>query len=292
MHIFDPNVAAEYGIAEAVIIQHFQFWISNNKRNGRNENDGRTWTYNTTKALAETFPYLTEKQIWLAINRLVDAGVLMRGNYNQTAYDRTTWYAFTLESFWIQPEGKFHFPRRENQHSPGGEPIPDIPTDTLTDTKTETPAAGAPGDKGSGKKSSGKKKKTPGADVDWQRWVDRYDQHVKDRNDGIPHRWDGAQLGPQGLKGIRQHLVKISTKLEGKSDEDCGYGAWCYVLDHWDKLGDEWLVKQFDLTVVLKKITDILNRLKNAATTNRITPAGGTGKVGASQARNEALRDY
>lgn len=293
MHIFDPNVAAEFGIAEAVIIQHFQFWIANNKRNGRNENDGRTWTYNTTKALAETFPYLSEKQIWLAIDRLVEKGVLMKGNYNKTQYDRTTWYAFTLESFWIRPEGNFHFPRVENPAPASVEPIPDSPTDTLTNSGTDTPAADAPGDKKPDPiKKTASRKKTPGAenDKDWQRWVDRYEDHVKDRNGGTGHRWDGAQLGPQGLKGIRAHLVKISTKLDGKSDDDCGYGAWCYILDNWELLR-EWLQGQFDLTVILKKITDILNSLRNATNTNRGANSNGF-KPGTSEARVQALRDY
>jgi hypothetical protein len=293
MHIFDPNIAAEYGIAEAVIIQHFQFWIGNNKRNGRNENDGRTWTYNTTKALAETFPYLSEKQIWLAIDRLVEKGVLMRGNYNKNQYDRTTWYAFTLESFWIVPEGNFHFPRRENRKPTGGEPIPDTLPDTDTNQQPVNPGAGAPGGKAAAKKPAGKKKKAPGAetDTDWQRWVDRYDEHVKKHNDGIGHRWDGAQLGPQGLKGIRAHLVKISTKLEGKTDDDCGFGAWCFILDGWADLPDEWLRGQFDLTVILKKITDILNRFRNATNTNRGANTGGAAS-GTSAERVNAVANY
>lgn len=162
------------------------------------------------------------------------------------------------------------------------------------DDSTDSPAAGATVDKKPDKKQDNKKKKTPGAekDTDWQRWVDRYDQHVKDNNDGIPHRWDGAQLGPQGLKGIRAHLVKISTKLEGKSHDDCGFGAWCFVLDHWADLGDDWIRGQFDLTVILKKITDILNRVRNAANTNRGFNSNGGGKAGTSQARVDALRDY
>lgn len=291
MHIFDPNVAAEYGITGAVIIQHFQFWIGNNKRNNRNEHDGRTWTYNTTKALAETFPYLTEKQIWLAIDRLVEAGVLIRGNYNQTKYDRTTWYAFTLESFWIQPEGKFHFPYKENQPSQKGEPIPDTSPDNSTNEKQDISGAGAPVDRKPDKPADKKKKVSPPAekDTDWQRWVDRYEDHVKKHNGDIGHNWNGAQLGSSGLKGLRRHLVKVSTKVEGKSDEDCGFGAWCYILDRWDKLGDDWIAGQFDLTVILKKITEILNRLRNATNENR---GSNSGKSGTSEKRVAALKDY
>lgn len=289
MHIFDPNVAAEYGIAEAVIIQHFQFWIGNNKRNGRNENDGRTWTYNTTKALAETFPYLTEKQIWLAINRLVDAGVLMRGNYNQTAYDRTTWYAFTLESFWIVPEGNFHFPRRENRTADRVEPIPDTPPDTYASEKPNTP----PGQSAGGKKTEPKKtaqpKKTPGAgDADWQRWVDAWHDFFKGRHDQIEPVWNGAQLG--ALKKLRTYLCKVATQVDGKSRDDCGFSAWSFILENWDLL-DEWQRGQFDLTVVYQKINNVLTQIKHGTQTHRGAHSGGA-ESGTSASRVAAVANY
>jgi hypothetical protein len=157
--------------------------------------------------------------------------------------------------------------------------IPKIPTAAAGPEKPELPPKAKP-------------EKSEKPDLDWQRWVDRYELHVKKQNDGLGHHWTKVQLGPQGLKGIRTHLVKISTKLPGNSDDDCGYAAWEYVLDHWKDLGDEWLGKQFDLTIVLKKITDILNRLKNAANINRVASAGGNGKTSTSAARNQALRDY
>lgn len=295
MHLFDPNVAATYGIPEAVIIQHFQFWINNNKRNDRNENEGRTWTYNSTKALAESFPYLSEKQIWTAINHLVDAGVLMKGNFNSHKYDRTLWYAFTLEDFWIRPEGDFHFPKPENADHQQGGPIPDTPSDVKPaggpDTRSRASATRPAA------KKKPEKKKAPGPppapDKDWQRWIDRYEVHVKAHNDGIGHNWqDRSQLGENGLKGIRQHLVKVSTRVEGKSDDDCGYGAWDYILTNWENLHDDFLQRQFDLTVIRKKITDIINRLKTNGSTNSKSATSGGGKAGHSARREEAIREY
>lgn len=284
MHCFNPAIAAKYGVNEAIIIQSFQFWINNNKRNGRNEQEGRTWTFNSTKALQESFPYMTEKQIWLAIDRLVKAGVLMKGNFNTHKYDRTSWYAFTLESFWICPEGKFHFPWEENAVPPNSEPIP--VTNPVTDPATESLGAKAPSKK---KHASQKKGEEKGKDPDWQRWVDRYEEHVKKHNNHIGHRWDGSQLGPQGIKGIREHLVKIAHKKEGASADDCGFEAWGYILDNWENLRDEFLQREFDLTVILKKITNIINRLKDAGSkTNRGTTAAG----GTSQQRVDAVQNY
>jgi hypothetical protein len=320
VHLFDPEVAQQFGIVEAIIIKNFQFWIEHNFRNDRNHHDGRTWTYNSVRAFLELFPYMTKKQLYGALKRLEDGGVIITGNYNETKYDRTTWYAFADEGRWVSRKGKPHVPKKENPDTQKVTPIPDVPPDKIPgnkpDQESPAPARAAvfvvtadgmclapeipvipeipkiPAGQRPSEKPEQARPPSSEPDRDWQRWVDRFELHVKKHNDGLGHHWTKIQFGPQGLKGIRTHLVKISTKLPDNSDDDCGYLAWCYVLDHWADLGDEWLGKQFDLTVVLKKITDILNRLKNAATTNRVTPAGGNGKVSTSQARNEALRDY
>lgn len=288
MHYFDPNVAAQHGITEAVIIQHFQFWIKTNKRKGINENEGRTWTYVTVKELSEWFDYLSEKQVRTAISNLVDAGVLMKGNFNRSQYDRTTWYAFTLEDFWIKPEGNFQMPKPANGKDWPGEPIPDNSTGIKTNKET-TPAAGAPGGEKPRQdppreKRPGKKNTTP--DTDWQRWVDRWFEHFRELHDGTDPMFNPAQSG--ALKKLRVYLCKIAAQVPGKSRDDCGFAAWCYILDNWAKLR-EWLQGQFDLTVILKKINDILNSLKNATNQNRGTNTGG---AGTSQQRVDAVRNY
>lgn len=318
VHTFDPRVAKEHGVVEAVVIKSFQFWIAHNHENGTHRYDGRTWTYNSTRAMRRLFPYLSEKQIYGVLKRLIDRGVLVTGNYNKTGFDRTTWYAFAEEGRWISPPEDIHFPAREDGSAQTGGPIPDQEPVTNTSQepspaqaragavfivaadgtvvapeKPEIPAAPPPvrppERPESGRNPRNNRNSPP--DRDWQRWVDRYEEHVKGRNDGIGHHWTKVQLGPQGLKGIRAHLVKVSVKAPDRSDDDCGFAAWCYVLEHWAQL-DEWLRGQFDLCVLLKKITDILNRLKNGAHTNGGAAAPGGGKAGTSAARNQALADY
>ena len=88
-HHFDIEVAKEYGVVEAVFINHFQYWIVKNKANGLHQHDGRTWTYNSMKAFGELFPYLSTKSIRTVIQHLINQGVLLTGNFNETAYDRT-----------------------------------------------------------------------------------------------------------------------------------------------------------------------------------------------------------
>lgn len=94
-HMFNVEDAEKYGIACALMLNYLQHWILHNKANGTNYFDGRYWTFNSSAALHEQFPELSERQIRTALNKLVDAGLIMTGNYNQQRRDRTLWYAFT-----------------------------------------------------------------------------------------------------------------------------------------------------------------------------------------------------
>lgn len=100
-HHFDVDVAIEYGIPEAVFINHFQFWIRKNKANNKNFYDGRTWTFNSNKAFQNLFPYLSTQSIRTVLKHLIDRGVIMTGNYNQDSHNRTLWYSFVDENRWI-----------------------------------------------------------------------------------------------------------------------------------------------------------------------------------------------
>lgn len=100
-HSFDIEVAQEYGIAEAIFIKHFQFWIAKNKANGSHQHDNRTWTYNSNKAFAELFPYLSTQSIRTSLKHLTERGVIITGNYNDNPYIKTLWYAFADENKWI-----------------------------------------------------------------------------------------------------------------------------------------------------------------------------------------------
>lgn len=94
-HSFDIEVAQKYGIACAILIKHFSYWIAKNIANETNFFDGRYWTYNSIKAFEQLFPYMTSKQIRSTLKKLEDENIIMSGNYNKSPYDRTKWYAFT-----------------------------------------------------------------------------------------------------------------------------------------------------------------------------------------------------
>lgn len=124
-HHFDVDLAVRYGIVEAILINHFEYWIELNRTNGKNYYDGRYWTFNSMKAFSEIFPYLTEKKIRTALKNLQDKGLILTGNYNRSAYDRTLWYAFSDLAKSILPKRQMEIPEKENGNSQNGEPIPD-----------------------------------------------------------------------------------------------------------------------------------------------------------------------
>ena len=63
MHMFNIEIANEYGIEEAIILQNISFWIDHNKANDKNFHDGHYWTYNSAKAFQKIFPYMSEYKI-------------------------------------------------------------------------------------------------------------------------------------------------------------------------------------------------------------------------------------
>ena len=94
-HTFDTDIAKEYGVDIAILVNNIAFWLQKNKANKKHIYDGKVWTYNTTKAFSELFHYWTQNQIRRILDNMEKAGILEIGNYNATAYDRTKWYTFT-----------------------------------------------------------------------------------------------------------------------------------------------------------------------------------------------------
>lgn len=98
-HSFLIEDAKKHGVESATILYNFRFWLAKNLANGRHIHSGRVWTYNSTAALAELFPYLSKDQIRRRIEKLEADGVLIAGNFNESTYNRTKWYSVDEEEF-------------------------------------------------------------------------------------------------------------------------------------------------------------------------------------------------
>ncbi|WP_405405253.1 hypothetical protein [Paracoccus sp. Ld10] len=114
-HSFDAEVAAQVrSVNAAVIYRNLVFWVRHNEANRRNFHEGRYWTYNSLAAFDEQFPYLTAKQIRTALDKLVDAGLIVKGNFAEDRFKHANWYALGET---ICPKGQTEVPQRSNETS-------------------------------------------------------------------------------------------------------------------------------------------------------------------------------
>ena len=124
-HHFDIDIAKEYGLIEAILLNNFWFWIEKNKANNVNYINGSYWTYNSTKAFTYLFPYLSQRQIQNALKHLRDKEILKTGKHNKSSYDQTLWYAFTDKGKSIMQKCKIEDTNKGNRLCENVKPIPD-----------------------------------------------------------------------------------------------------------------------------------------------------------------------
>ena len=123
-HHFDTDLACKYGILEAILINHFEFWIEQNEKNERNFYNDKYWTYNSMRAFSEIFPYASQRKIRSALKHLEEEGIIVIGNYNKSTYDRTLWYAFSDFGKSILQKRKMDITKMSNGICENVEPIP------------------------------------------------------------------------------------------------------------------------------------------------------------------------
>lgn len=134
-HSFNIELAKKYGILEAILLKNIWFWIEKNRANEKNFYDGTYWTYNSTRAFNELFPYASESSIKRALKSLQEKGIIKTGNYNKSSYDRTLWYAFTDLGESIVSNRQMEVNKSSNGSEQNGLTIPDINTDDKTNKK-------------------------------------------------------------------------------------------------------------------------------------------------------------
>jgi hypothetical protein len=96
-HSFDTEEAKKYGTDAAVLLSNIRFWLQHNKANKKHEHDGFYWTFNSSEAFAELFPYMNRRSISRHLKKLNDDGVIKIANYNKAGFDRTQWYTIPSE---------------------------------------------------------------------------------------------------------------------------------------------------------------------------------------------------
>jgi hypothetical protein len=137
-HSFDIELAQEYGVNAAILFKNICFWIAKNRANGKNFFDGDYWTFNSKRAFAELFPYMSERQVGSALQKLIDARMIKTGNYNEDRRDKTTWYALDINGACMVQKCKSGLTKSYNGNGENVRPLPDSKlTDINTDIKPD-----------------------------------------------------------------------------------------------------------------------------------------------------------
>lgn len=137
-HHFEVEDAIQCGVEKAVLLYNLRFWLDKVRANDkdRHKHDGYYWTYNSAKAFGKLFPYYTERKIHRMLEQLEEAGLVISGNYNKVAYDRTKWY--TMPDFSICQNCQMESTEVVNGITQSVEPIPDSNPDSNPDVISNT----------------------------------------------------------------------------------------------------------------------------------------------------------
>ena len=96
-HSFGVQLAIKYGMAEAVLLGYFYYWVRRNeaKQDPEKFHDGRYWVYDSTRGLQKKFPYISYGKILRILDKLSEQGLLIKGNFNKLPWDKTVWYSLS-----------------------------------------------------------------------------------------------------------------------------------------------------------------------------------------------------
>jgi len=236
-YAFNIHLAKEIGLEEAIMMKHFQFWVSKNIANKKHLHDGHTWTYNSVKAFDSQFPFWTQNQIRRIIKSLEGQGIIKTGNYNSAKYDRTKWFAIIDEQRFVEmhkcnsAKAQMDLAKNTNGIVQTHKPIP-VTTNTDT-TNTDTTTI-------------------------YKRSIDLYNQFCLDTFDA-PAKIDGVQ--GKSMKAILKYLQKVS-KQKGVNTPEGSLNALEYIFKNWNNI-EPFLQKQVKLSQINSNLTNIIQQLKH-----------------------------
>jgi DNA-binding Lrp family transcriptional regulator len=92
-HSINQGIARHLGLDCAAVLSHIIYWLQiNASKKDAEMIEGKYWMYETQKQIADFLGYLSEDTVQKALKKLVELGILIKGNFNKNAFDRTTWY--------------------------------------------------------------------------------------------------------------------------------------------------------------------------------------------------------
>lgn len=91
--LVSPTLAQVIGLNEAIILQQIHYWLNNPKAEGRIDEDGNKWIYNTYEQWHEdNFPFWSADKIQRIFLKLEELGVIISAQLDAKKRDMTKFY--------------------------------------------------------------------------------------------------------------------------------------------------------------------------------------------------------
>jgi hypothetical protein len=97
-HSFSVDVAQDFGVEMALMLNHFSFWYLKNKSDNNQFFKGDYWVRMKATQLQEYYPYFSLRQLRYLIDKMIDLNLLKQDEFNTKKNDRTKWYCLTKKS--------------------------------------------------------------------------------------------------------------------------------------------------------------------------------------------------
>ena len=95
VHFFDADIAKKYGVNAAVLACFLWDCTEQKSAESPQPHEGKVWVRCSVQMMTGFFPFLSYDEIRYALKQLVKGRVLTKGQFNESRFDRTNWYAFT-----------------------------------------------------------------------------------------------------------------------------------------------------------------------------------------------------
>jgi len=133
-----PTLAKHVGINGAIVLQQLHYWLLKSK----NIEDGYRWRYRTYEEWSEDLPWLSVAGVRKILNKLEKDGMVISGNYNKSAIDKTKWYRINYNHPFIKgsdvcPKVAVHVIQSSSPCDTECATIPETTTETTTETTKE-----------------------------------------------------------------------------------------------------------------------------------------------------------
>ena len=95
VHFFDSDIAKKYGVNAAVLACFLWDCIEQKSTESPQLHEGKVWVRCFVHLMPCFSPCLSYVEIRYAVKRLGSGRLLSKGQFNESRFDRTNWYAFT-----------------------------------------------------------------------------------------------------------------------------------------------------------------------------------------------------